>query len=169
MWKELVDSHPLISAMVIFSIIGIISEVLGQYAKGSRKFPFTPIRFIGKILIWAVLGLCIRYAFTGFHGFVDSLISSKFLTGEFTPFFIAIFTVVLFGPYVIIIHRFLNNLLARKWEWKGLKGKFIALTWFWIPALTITFMLPVEMQIAVSSLWLIVFYLIFGVYERIKG
>jgi short-subunit dehydrogenase len=41
-----------------------------------------------------------------------------------------------------------------------------SLIWFWIPAHTITFMLPKPYQIGLAALWSIVLALILGIYKR---
>ena len=76
----------------------------------------------------------------------------------------------MFGPWIIILHRLLDNLPNKTLSvpTQGLKGAMMTLVWFWIPAHTITFALPLEYQILLAAIWSFVLGLILGFFKRSK-
>ncbi|OQY08779.1 MAG: hypothetical protein B6I29_04840 [Marinitoga sp. 4572_148] len=75
---------------------------------------------------------------------------------------------VFFGPWLIIIHRFLDNISKLKVPTDGLKGAMLTLLWFWVPAHTVTFSLSVEWQITLAAVWSFVLGLILGIFSNLK-
>lgn len=118
---------------------------------------------------WAILVVCIKYAFVGFHGFVDSLISHELLPGLNVPgkaFAISVSMNLEFGFFLVILHRLLDNAVHREKNWANLDKGFLSLLWFWIPAHTITFVLPIPYQIGLAAVLLVVLGIILGFYNR---
>jgi len=74
----------------------------------------------------------------------------------------------MFGPWLVIGHRFLDNLLRFKIRVpkEGLKGALLTLIWFWIPAHTITFALPSDWQITLAAVWSFVLGLILSLFVK---
>ncbi len=173
---NLVSQHPILSSMVQFAILGTFGDMMGKWiAKDKVYMPFPAKVFFLKILEWAFLGILIKYAFIGFHGFVDSLVFAGLFPAMkpvSEPFFYALtvsITINLqFGPFLVIIHRFLDNIIMGKPNWDNLSKGFLSLLWFWIPAHTITFMLPKHYQIGLAALWSIVLGIILGFYNSKK-
>lgn len=111
----------------------------------------------------------IKYAFTGFQGFTDILIENNLLpdlTGIYRAFTVSILMNLQFGPFLVLMHRLMDNLIAGKMNWKNLDKGFYSLLWFWIPAHTVTFILPKEFQIGLAALWSLMLGLILGFYNR---
>jgi hypothetical protein len=73
-----------------------------------------------------------------------------------------------FGPFLVLIHRALDNLVTRENNWKNIDKAFYSLLWFWIPAHTLTFSLPVEFQIGMAALWSFMLGLILAYFSRKK-
>ena len=71
-----------------------------------------------------------------------------------------------FGPFLVIAHRLLDNAIARKNNWANIDKGMLSLLWFWIPAHTLTFILPKPFQIGLAALWSVVLGLILGFYNR---
>ena len=121
-----------------------------------------------KMLEWAFLAVCIKYAFVGFNGFVDGLTAHGLLP-ELGPvgraFAISAAMNLQFGPFLVIAHRLLDNAIARKNNWANLDKGMLSLLWFWIPAHTVTFILPKPFQIGLAALWSVVLGLILGFYN----
>jgi hypothetical protein len=71
-----------------------------------------------------------------------------------------------FGLFLVLMHRYLDNIIERKKNWKNIDKGFYSLLWFWIPAHTITFILPKEFQIGLAAVWSLALGLILGFYRR---
>lgn len=122
-----------------------------------------------KMLEWAIIAVTIKYAFIGFQGFVDSLISHHLLPelSNFGRAFTVSVTMNLqYGLFLVIFHRFLDNLIVKQNNWKNIDKGIFSLIWFWIPAHTITFMLDKPYQIGLAAIWSVVLGFILGYYNR---
>ncbi|AEX85732.1 hypothetical protein XO10_06550 [Marinitoga sp. 1135] len=159
--------NPLVAAMVKFAILGTAGEVV---AKLITKSKISITKIIHSAISWAILGVIIKYAFIGFNGFVHELVNHHYLpSGKiYEAFFKSFFTNAMFGPWLVIIHRFLDNLPKLKIPTEGLKGAMLTLLWFWVPAHTITFSLPGEWQITLAAVWSFVLGLILGIFANLK-
>ncbi len=170
---QFVESYPLFSAVIQFAILGTFGEALSRKVARQKVFNF----FIGlrKAIVWSILAVMIKYAFVGFFGFTHSLVSANLLPQSANnvivvrAFFVSTFTNLIFGPIMIYSHRFLDNLFMRRGNnYSNIKGALWTLVWFWIPAHTLTFSLPVTYQIGLAALWSIVLGGILGYFESKK-
>jgi hypothetical protein len=123
------------------------------------------------MLSWAILAIFIKYAFVGFGGFVKELVSDRLLPqaanyGIFNAFLRSSFTNIMFGPILVILHRVFDNWIERKQNFVGINNALFSLVWFWIPAHTITFSLPVYYQMGLAALWSLVLGLLLGIFNR---
>ncbi|SHF14475.1 hypothetical protein SAMN02745164_01874 [Marinitoga hydrogenitolerans DSM 16785] len=159
--------NPLIAAMIQFAILGTAGEVVSKLI---TKKKISIFKVIYSMFVWAILGVLIKFAFTGFNGFVKELISHNYLPSGriYQAFFKSLFTNVFFGPWLIIIHRFLDNISKLKLPTDGLKGAMLTLLWFWIPAHTVTFSLSTDWQITLAAIWSFVLGLILGIFTNLK-
>lgn len=167
---ELVKAHPIPMAMIQFAILGTLGDVIAKCLVEKRfSKPFGFVTLLMKMAEWAFLAVLIKYAFTGFNGFVDALVSHELLPGlgKFTRAFSISTTMNLqFGPFLVIMHRLLDNLIAGQKNWQNLDKGFMSLLWFWIPAHTVTFMLDKPFQIGLAAVWSVVLGIILGFYNR---
>jgi hypothetical protein len=163
-----VTGHPLWSAAAQFAVLGTLGEVLSLLV---RRKPLAALggwrRGILKVAAWGLLGIVIKYGFTGMKGFVDALISKSLLPqashgSVLWAFMVSTFTNLFFGPQMMFFHRLEDCLIAWKWDLAGLKKAWLTLLWFWIPAHTVTFSLPTEYQIGLAALWSVALGLILG-------
>ncbi len=118
---------------------------------------------------WAVIAITIKYAFTGFQAFVDGLEAHGMIPhlGKFGRAFAVSFSMnIQYGLFLVIFHRFLDNLIARNNNWKNIDKSMFSLIWFWIPAHTITFMLDRPYQIGLAAVWSVVLGIILGFYNK---
>ncbi len=154
---DFVKTFPIISAMTQFAILGTLGDMVSYWIISKRiVLPYKVNIVFFKMLEWAFLAVLIKYAFVGFNGFVESLISHNYLpnlNGLGRSFAISTSMNLQFGPLLVLLHRLLDNLIARQNNWKNIDKGFYSLLWFWIPAHTITFMLPKECQIGLATLW----------------
>lgn len=166
----LVTAYPILSAMAQFSILGTLGDMIAKWLqKGTLFMPYTAITLLFKMLEWALLAVCIKYAFVGFQGFVGSLVAHEMLPelGLFGHAFAISVTMNLqFGLFLVIFHRYLDNVIAKERNWMNLDKGMKSLVWFWVPAHTITFMLDKPYQIGLAALWSVVLGIILGYFNR---
>lgn len=167
-----VKNNLILSAFIQFAVLGLIGELIGIWISKKKMFkPFSTKETVFKMIGWGILGIIIKYAFTGFFGFTNSLIENHLLNNIFKSAFLfalitSIVTNSLFGPQMMLIHRIIDNLIMKTKGYKGLKNSISTLFWFWIPAHTITFILPKHFQIGLAALWSVVLGIIMGVFKR---
>ena len=158
--------------MIQFAILGTCGDIISKWIIQRRIFaPFDLGTTLLKMAEWAFLAVCIKYAFIGFNGFVDSLIEHNLLSqmNIFGRAFAISTTMNLqFGPFLVIMHRLLDNAVMRKRNWDNIDKSLLSLLWFWMPAHTITFILPKPFQIGLAALWSVVLGIILGFYNRRK-
>jgi hypothetical protein len=167
---DLVTAYPILTAMIQFAILGTLGDVIAKWIIRRKLFlPFPPVVIVLKMIEWAILAICIKYAFVGFQGFVDSLVQHGLLpevdiVGR--AFAISTMMNLQFGPFLVIMHRVLDNVISREQNWNNIGKGFLSLLWFWIPAHTITFILPRPFQIGLAALWSVALGIILGFYNR---
>lgn len=170
LYLDWVKAQPLVSAMIQFAILGTLGEVISKWIiQKSFRYPFSFFMTIWKMLVWAALGLAIKYAFQGFTGFVEYLVGHQMLPvlGKLgRAFAISAFMNLQFGLFLVLIHRILDNVGAGKMNWKGLDKSFLSLLWFWIPAHTVTFLQAEPLRIGLAAVWSLVLGLILGIFNR---
>jgi hypothetical protein len=170
---SLVSEYPIATAMVQFAILGTFGDIVSKWLIQKKiSFPFSPFTLLLKMLEWTLLAVCIKYAFTGFQGFVDSLIQHDLLPSLDSlgrSFAVSVSMNLQFGPFLVIMHRVLDNLIAREKNWNNIHKGMLSLLWFWIPAHTITFILPKPYQIGLAAIWSVVLGIILGFYNRPKA
>jgi hypothetical protein len=166
-----VSENVLFSAFIQFAILGSAGEALGIVAS-KRRPPAKPLEWLAKALAWGILGILIKYAFTGFKGFLAILVDKAFLPRaleEITilrAFSLSILANSMFGPLLMFMHRTSDNLIARTKGYAGIDKSLATLAWFWIPAHTVTFALPMDFQIGLAALWSVALGIIMGFTKR---
>jgi len=154
-----VTARPLLSAALQFALLGTLGEIVSvSIRRGRPALPGTWWETLAKVPAWAVLGIVIKYGFTGMMGFTAALLDHHFLpaacgAGLGWAFAVSVLTNLLFGPQMMFFHRLEDNLILRRWDMTGLTTAWWTLLWFWIPAHTLTFSLPTEYQIGLAALW----------------
>ncbi len=158
------------TAMAQFAVLGTLGDIAARWIGKCRFFmPFGVRAVFLKMLEWAALAVCIKYAFTGFTGFVDGLTAHGLLPelGRFGRALVISAAMNLqFGPFLVIAHRLLDNAIDGRPNWANLDKGLLTLLWFWIPAHTVTFMLPVELRIGLAALWSVALGALLGFYNR---
>ena len=167
---DLVVAHPILTAMIQFAVLGTLGDITSHWIVKRKIFsPYDFKTLVLKVIEWSILAIMIKYAFIGFQGFVDTLIINDYLPpleGLGKSFAISTLMNLQFGMLLVIMHRLMDNLIAGKQNWKNLDKGFYSLLWFWIPAHTITFILPKEFQIGLAALWSLALGVILGFYNR---
>ena len=163
-----VNGWPLLSAAVQFAILGTLGELLSHSLREKRlSLPCTPLQLLGKMAAWALLGVIIKYGFAGMKGFTRALVDHHLLpafmgAGIGWAFGVSLFTNLLFGPQMMLFHRLEDNLVLGNRGYEGLTRAWWTLIWFWIPAHTVTFILPRPYQVGLAAVWGVVLGLILG-------
>lgn len=167
---ETVKAYPIITAMIQFAILGTLGDIIAKWIiKGKLFLPYSFITLVLKMIEWAILAIFIKYAFVGFHGFVDGLTGHGMLPemNKFGYAFAISTTMNLqFGPFLVIMHRFFDNVIAKQNNWANINKGMLSLLWFWIPAHTITFILDRPFQIGLAAVWSVVLGIILGFYNK---
>lgn len=163
-----VTANPLFSAAVQFAILGTLGEII-SFSLQKKRFalPVNGVQLVGKIFAWALLGIVIKYGFTGMKGFTQALLDHHLLpqfvgSGVGRALAVSLFTNILFGPQMMAFHRLEDNLILRQKGFSGITRAWWTLIWFWIPAHTLTFSLPTDYQIGLAALWSLVLGIIMG-------
>ncbi len=168
-YVKFVENYPLLSSVVQFAILGTVGEILSKVVSKQKIFGISVM--IRKAIVWAALAVMIKYAFVGFFGFPDALVGAHLLPAAFKnvlflkAFTVSAFTNLFFGPVMIYSHRFMDNVLMGTRNYSNMKGAIWTLVWFWIPAHTVTFSLPVNFQITLATVWSVVLGLILGYFS----
>lgn len=169
---EFVKTYPIYSAMLQFAILGTLGDIISKWMqKGLIFMPYKFSIILLKMLEWALLAITIKYAFIGFQGFVDSLIEHSLLPDLSLfgrAFSVSVLMNLQFGLLLVILHRFLDNLISQENNWKNIDKGMFSLIWFWIPAHTLTFMLDKPYQIGLAAIWSVVLGIILGYFNKSK-
>ncbi len=165
---EWVRGNPMLSAGIQFGILGTVGEHIPTIIK-KRKLasPYNLWQFCATILGWALLGLIIKFGFTAMRGAVDGLVAHGMLPNACTEgitrgIAVSVITNLFFGPQMMFFHRLEENLIMWRWNTAGLTKAWWTLIWFWIPAHSITFSLPIDFQIGLAAMWSVALGLIMG-------
>jgi hypothetical protein len=170
-YVEFVIAYPIYSAMIQFAVLGTLGDLLSKWMQqGSVFLPYKLPIILLKMLEWAIIAITIKYAFVGYQGFLSNLVEHHFVPemGLFgSAFALSVLMNLQYGLFLVIFHRFLDNLIAKqKNNWKNIDKGMLSLIWFWIPAHTITFMLDKPYQIGLAAIWSLVLGFILGYYNR---
>jgi len=167
---SLVKAHPITTAMAQFAVLGTLGEMASKWLAGRRFFlPFGARGTLLRMLGWALLAVCIKYAFTGFVAFVDGLTAHGLLPelgAAGRAFAVSLSMNLQFGPFLVIVHRLIDNAIDGEPNWANLDKGLLSLLWFWVPAHTVTFLLPLELRIGLAAVWSVALGLILGWYNR---
>ncbi len=171
-YLDWVKTNPLLSAAVQFALLGTLGEIVSFSIQQKRPaLPCTWAQLLAKMAAWALLGVIIKYAFTGMKGFAAALVEHGLLPAFFAAgfgraFAVSVFTNLLFGPQMMAFHRLEDNLILGQRGFAGITTAWKTLLWFWIPAHTLTFLLPADYQIGLAALWSLALGLIMGFAKR---
>lgn len=183
---EFASEYKLLGGFVKFFFLATIGDFIGMRIR--MKEWKIPTSILSKAFVWGFIGITIVLMFKIFPVGVIALQSSKILPFEGTAFFFALFVSVLmnftFAPTMMAFHRVSDTYLElKKTDRKITIGatierinwrQFINFTvfktipFFWVPAHTITFLLPEEYRVIVAALLGIVLGIILGVFKNEK-
>ena len=175
-FKALSNAHPYLMGFVKFALLATAGELIAiRMASGTWK---KPVYLMARLVIWGVIGVWITYMMKMFFIGSGALMEAGLLPGKNAEGFLKTFLQAFytsatmnlsFGPTFMAIHKCSDAFLAlRADQGKGVKiaavidsvdwKKFASFTigktvpFFWIPAHTLTFLLPAEYQVMLAAL-----------------
>ncbi|KRQ86223.1 hypothetical protein ABG79_01954 [Caloramator mitchellensis] len=166
-------NHPYIMGFIKVSILATMGELLAiRIANGDYKKPYG---LLYRFIIWGFLGMVFALVFDLFASGVTATMKKGLLPGGDSKFFFAFFTSslmnLIFAPTFMALHRITDtyidlgqgtfkkifkvriNDVVNKIDWNGFIGFVVMKTIpsFWIPAHTVTFLLPSEYRVLMAS------------------
>ena len=168
-FKKLSSEHAILMGFVKFALLATAGELIAvAIVKGELG---VPVKIVFRFLIWGLIGMWITLMMKVFSSASSCLMEIGFLPGGDSTFLRALYTSVLmnttFGPTFMAVHKITDKILELKADkksvnldnivnginWKSFFGFTIAKTvpLFWIPAHTVTFMLPSEYQVMMAA------------------
>jgi len=179
-FKDLTRAHPYVMGFFKIAVLGTMGELLGgRIVTGGWRL--TGVRLPQRILVWGFLGLVFTAVFPLFSFGVDGLLAAGLIPGVSntlaTAFWKSFFLNLIFGFPMMVFHRITDTLIDRRellgiWpltevtqniDWRSLyRIVGAACLWFWIPAHTITFLLPPEFRVVSAALLAVVLGAILG-------
>ena len=177
-FEKLSGEHPYLMGFIKFALLATAGELIaikmasGRFAK--------PAYLVARIVIWGLIGIWITYMMKIFFLGSGSMIAAGLLPGKtlaadsityklIRAFATAATMNLTFGPTFMAVHKCSDTYLAlRAQNGKGVKlsevidtvdwKRFVSFTLFktvpifWIPAHTVTFLLPSEYQVMLAAL-----------------
>lgn len=169
----LTSNYPVMMGFVKFAILATMGELLARRVI-DNNWTFKNIGIFSRMFIWGLLGILFTYVFPIYSAGIDALVATKRLYVSddvqiafyITAFWKSFWMNILFAFPFMVSHRFTDMLIDRgllytRWpfftvwmqmDWKNL-WTFVAPTilWFWVPAHTITFIIPSEFRIIMAA------------------
>lgn len=162
---------PYLAAFLKFMLMAPMGELL---ASRLRQGVWTkPPYLAGRAVVWGFLGMVIALAFVLFQGGVAAASQTGMLPASMSPLLTAFVTSVLinvlFAPGMMAFHRLSDayfdlrgegdskpgiQVIAQRINWGSFLGVVVGKTipLFWIPAHTITFLLPAGYRVLMAAL-----------------
>jgi len=161
-------THPYIVGFIKFAILAMMGEILaGRIVTGEYK---KPVGLISKAVVWGFLGMVITLIFGIYATGVGAAQAKGLLPSGpqiLFAFFVSSIMNLSFAPTMMAFHRFTDTYIDMKYDgknpnmstianaidWDGFVSFVVAKTipFFWIPAHTITFMLPAEYRVLAAA------------------
>jgi hypothetical protein len=185
-------AHGFVTSFIKFAVLATAGELLGLRIRTGHYFE-QGFGILPRAFVWGLLGLAIKAAFVIFGSGVPAMLVSLGIETApklVTAFSISFFLNLIFAPVMMTLHKVtdthilltggtMTGLLRRidtgailagiNWNmhWGFVIKKTIPL--FWIPAHTITFLLPPSFQVLFAALLGIVLGVILAFSARAKG
>lgn len=173
-FKGLSAAHPYIMGFIKFALLATIGEVFALRIR--KKEWVLPQLTPWRIAIWGLIGIAITFMMKFYSSGVAAMMQNGMLPnpgeGFWRELLRAFFTAALmnlsFGPVFMAFHKCTDRYLELRASGEkkpGLKGVVSSIDWhgfvaftlfktiplFWIPAHTLTFLLPTEYQVIVAA------------------
>ena len=163
------SAQPYIMGFFKFALLATAGEILALLT--ATKQWQLPKKFLGKMIVWGFLGIIISLAFQVFSYGTAGAIEHGYLPGKGSKFVSALMTSitmnVMFAPAFMSFHRITDKMFNLRAEgrkvgfvqavgevdWKDFVSfvLFKTLPILWVPAHTISFLLPPEYRIIFAA------------------
>ena len=183
---DFASDYKYLGGFIKFFFLASIGDFVAARIK-NKEWIIPHYMFI-KALVWGFIGVVIVLMFTLYPAFVELLQEKSILPFEDVTFFFALFVSIImnftFAPIMMSFHRISDTYLnlrstnklvsisesIDKINWrKFLKFTvFKTIPFFWVPAHTITFLLPEEYRIIFAAILGIFLGLILGIFSNDK-
>ncbi len=169
LFVQFTTNHPYMGGFVKFAILASMGEMLAKRIE-NNKWEKT-IGFIEKAIVWGLFGILITLFFKLYVGGVASAIQAGYLFDGGTLVF-ALQTSILmnlfFAPVFMAVHKLTDTYIESRYQGKLTMDELIkkpdwiqfvkfvlfkTIPFFWIPAHTITFLVPPEYRIILAALY----------------
>lgn len=189
LFETFTGDHPYIGGFLKFGLLATMGEML-VVRIATKEWKKAP-GFIWRVAIWGFLGMVITLIFSIFSGGVMASLDKGLLIGKGNNFAFAFFTSfmmnVTFAPAMMGFHRYTDTYLDLKYgekiekptvaqvvdkiDWKGFVSFALIKTipFFWIPAHTVTFLLPPQYRVLVAAYLSIALGLLLTISKRKKA
>lgn len=189
-FNTLSTAHSFLMGFVKFALLATAGELIAaRMATGAfQKLPY----MLARLLIWGVIGVWITYMMKVFFAGTGALMDSGLLPTAKAPFLEkllhAFYTSATmnttFGPTFMAVHKCSDAYLSLRGRQNGeritLKAILDAVDWhrfvsftifktvplFWIPAHTLTFLLPAQYQVMLAALLSVALGIILNVRKK---
>ena len=172
MFIKFTTAHPYIGGFVKFLILATMGELLAlRIVTGDWSIPKG---LVYRAIIWGFLGMVIVLIFEIFSSGVKGALSKELLPGNNSSlifaFFVSSIMNLTFAPTMMAFHRMTDTYIDLRYEDKQMKISlkdvvtridwngfisfvlFKTIPFFWIPAHTITFLLPQEYRVLAAAM-----------------
>ncbi|SHJ60320.1 hypothetical protein SAMN02745751_02936 [Dethiosulfatibacter aminovorans DSM 17477] len=168
---SLTSSHPYMMAFAKFGILATMGELLAHRIRSGKWTK--PVGMMYKAVVWGFFGILITLAFQLFTAGVVSAQAKGYLPGEGSGLMFAFFTSstmnLFFAPVFMACHKCTDSYInlsvggiikkptlddvLKDADWNSYVNFVLLKTvpFFWIPAHTITFLLPGEYRIVAAA------------------
>ncbi len=173
-FKSLSSAHPYIMGFIKFALLATVGEVIALILRNRTwSLPY----YIGwRMLIWGLIGVAITFMMSAYSYGVAGLMAAGLLPGAgetfrsklLAAFYTAAVMNLTFGPTFMSAHKLTDKYLELRHNGvkkPGLRGVVNGVDWhafvsftlfktiplFWIPAHTLTFLLPPEYRVIAAA------------------
>ena len=173
-FEVLTDNYPYIMGFIKTSILASMGELLASRIASGKYFSRNEI--IPRFIVWGILGMGCVLMFKVFAegvigamnaGILPNLTRTDFIGNLYRAFMISLIMNLVFAPTFMILHRFTDTFIDFRYkqktvqikeltsniDWQKFFGFVILKTipFFWIPAHTITFLLPENYRVLMAG------------------
>ena len=184
-FRILSGSHPFLMGFLKFFFLATVGELLA--ARLGAGVWVLPKKLPRRAVIWGVIGMALAFMLKVYSGGVAAVLSAGLLPGGSLLFVKALLTSAVmnatFGPVMMGFHKMTDKYLelsaagaadkgikavARAVDWEGFISFVVLRTIpiFWIPAHTVTFMLPAEYQTMMAAALSVALGIILGLRKK---
>lgn len=168
-FEYLSSNYAYIMGFIKFAILATAGELIASYIISVKKA--IPVKIIFRFIIWGLIGVWITFMMKVFSIAVVNMMANGMLLGGDNNFLRAFYTSVImnttFGPTFMAVHKCTDKWLefldkkekvsltniVKGIDWTAFFGFTILKTvpLFWIPAHTVTFLLPSQYQVMMAA------------------